>query len=141
MVRTASLPTLGLLALLVVAPARAAESSGTCVGPQSVSSINQYCESVPTPTGANTPGPGTPALSTTLTPRASNALSSPSRRSGGRRKLLRLPAPVRAPSPAALVDASTDGLALPWLLIVTLILVAVVLGVAARRRHRHATTT
>jgi len=133
-----------LVAVAGAAPAsaaatRAAAGAGAmCAGPQTVSALNQYCENVPTAGGGQSPGPGTPALSSALPPRVAGAIT---RRHGPSvtRKLLALPAASLTPLHLA---GQPPGRADPLSLLLPLVLVLVALAAAiagaahARRRRQ-----
>ncbi len=80
-----------------IATAGAATAAGGCTG-NPASAINQYCETIPAPTGAKSPVAGTPALRTALPPRVLRQINSPtgSISPAARRQLLTLPAPAGA---------------------------------------------
>lgn len=76
------------VSLALSAPAAEASPSG-CTGGK-VSAIDQYCETIPTPTGGQSAGPGSPTLATTLPHRVVVELA----RRGPLRSLLGLPSTV-----------------------------------------------
>jgi hypothetical protein len=130
-------------AVVHVGAAAAASVGGACTGPQTVSALNQYCENLPGAAGGQTPGPGTPALSSSLPPRLIRSIA---KRGGAptASKLLRLPA--RGPRPTHALGsrpsvavpaghASAGSLVLPFLLILLAIGAAIVGAARARRRR------
>ncbi len=152
MVRTTALTIFAVLTL-GACPAFAAQPGAACVGPPSVSAINQYCETIPGATGAHTSGPGTPAVSTTLPRRVVQRLTA-----SGHARLVALPAAAGGPAshmrraasarttrqPNGLAGtASTDPLSPFILLVVALIALTFGLVAAAllrRRRIENATS-
>jgi hypothetical protein len=126
----------------IVSAHAAPPSSLGCAGPPD-SVFNQYCEPVPTATGGKTPGPGTPAVATTLPPAVVQTISGGQPVTGAfafgpaRKKLVTLP--VSAPS---VLPVTGTALANPWSLAwwMILILVAIALALIAtaivRRRRR-----
>jgi hypothetical protein len=133
------LPILGVALGLAIMPAPAwahGGPGGACAGPPSVSAINQYCEDIPSATGATTPLPGTPALQGSLPARVVRAIEHAPANSPVRR-LLRLPASRRARSVLVLRPAATSSSLLAlWLALALVALVALMVAAAQRRRHR-----
>jgi hypothetical protein len=128
-----------VLALSAIAPlsATAATVPG-CANPTD-SAFNQYCETIPSSAGGQTPGPGLPTLGGALPAGVAKQLAA-KRLTGPGRALLTMPAPARPgvnDSRAAVSTASTSSL--PGWLIIVLIVSALTLGAAAaarwRRRH------
>jgi hypothetical protein len=137
MVWITRITVLGVLAFTAV-PARAAQSAGTCAGPPTVSALNQYCENVPGAAGGHTPGPGTPALATTLPPRVVRQLASTSPAHAANTRLLALPAPTAHRRSLPVLAAVRTNALSPFLVLI-LVLVAltlVLVGIATTRRHR-----
>jgi hypothetical protein len=130
----------GLVVLLFSALAPMAASAATvpgCTNPAE-SALNQYCETVPSPGGGQTPSSGLPSLATTLPARVDKQLTS-GRGARSRRALLAVPAPashrVNLSFPAISTAATST---FPIWLIIVLIAAALTLGgVAAARWRRH----
>lgn len=124
------------LSALAPLPASAATVPG-CTNPAD-SALNQYCETIPSAAGAQTPRPGLPALAVRLPFRLAKQVASDAG-ARSRRGLLILPGPAAAlhrhngSSPAISV-ASTSSV--PVWLIVVLIAVALTLGAVATARWR-----
>lgn len=134
MVRRALLVVLAGLVVGAV-PAHAGVLGGACVGPPSVSAVNQYCENVPAATGGKPAAPGSPAVAATLTPRIARQIASTPHQSPAR-KLLTLPAAGPTHPLQGSVQAGS-GSGVPLLLILVLIAIAVALiGTAIQRRRQ-----
>lgn len=132
-----------VVVLLLEALAPLAASAATvpgCANPAD-SAFNQYCETIPSSRGAQTPRPGLPTLGSTLPARVQKQLAGG--KTAGSRALLAVPA---APAsnraigslPAAVSTSATSSF--PVWLIIVLIATALTLGAVAaaryRRRHR-----
>jgi hypothetical protein len=124
----------------VTSPAQAAGNRpGSACGNGSISALNQYCEQIPSATGAQTPGVGTPALGSTPAGSAIAAQVGGSRVSASARRRLRsLPAAVHPRPIAGSVTAPSI-----WSISLTLILILIALALAltalAYRRWRQRT--
>jgi hypothetical protein len=137
-----------LLVLLVLlsseSSARASSSSlpGVRCSGNGPSALNQYCEDIPSSTGAGQAAPGLPALATTLRRRSVRALSAAtSRRNAARRgSLLTLPAPGSRGLIRSGPDPHPDGWALFSGLIGVIVAVAFALATVALLRRRRATS-
>ena len=136
MMRSGRLIVVVVAVLVCVPVARASDAGQGCAGPSTISALNQYCENIPSATGARPPLPGSPALAGSL----SRSIVREVLRAGPqstRRKLLRLPAgagPI-APAPGSVGAADLWSLSLP--LIVAMVAIAVGLAtIAAGRRKR-----
>jgi hypothetical protein len=126
----------------IVAAHAASPAALGCAGPPD-SAFAQYCEPIPTATGPKTPGPGTPAVATTLPVRitASAAGGAPltpaltRAGAGAKKRLLTVPAPTRNIL-AVTTPANANPWSLAWWLILVLALLAAVLVATAVERQR-----
>ena len=136
-------------------PATASTPPGGACSHQQASAVNQYCENIPSATGGNQAGPGTPPLSSQLAPSVSTRLggagvrvSGAPSRAGGRRhgraqsrkasasRLFGLPAPgAHLPFPDAR-HAAASGWSLFSGLLIVLAALAMALGAVAVVRRR-----
>jgi hypothetical protein len=122
-------------------PAFAATIPG-CVNPAD-SALNQYCETIPSATGGQTPSVGAPAVASTLTPKLVRRIEAAR---GLQRALLRLPAPASArhhasrPSrpllPVRAAVTSVWSLSLGLILVLVALAMALTATAAARWRQR-----
>jgi hypothetical protein len=126
--------SVGLVLTFAASPASAKPTAGGCTSTP-VSAIDQYCEILPSATGGNAPGPGSPAVA--LPPKVAGEIAASGTRSP-RRRLLTVPAASRHVAIVGPASASS-----PWLLLL-LIVLAILLALAAiatarwRRRPRPA---
>jgi hypothetical protein len=108
-----------------------------CANPAD-SALNQYCETLPSAKGPQVPGPGTPAVATTLPARLARGIArGRGRRPQDRRALLRLPAAPR-PQLRVAFGSAEPGSGLPlWLILALsgLALALIATGVRHRRRR------
>jgi hypothetical protein len=135
----------------VLAPPALAARPGSACTKQSVSALDQYCENIPSATGPQNPGAGTPAVGSALPPAVVHALTTghSSVPLAIRRQLRALPAAVHhARRHGARASAASIGgtvaAANVWSLSLTLILILagvalalVAIAVERWRRRRH----
>jgi hypothetical protein len=120
-----------MLLALAVSPAYGSASNGSCADVP-VSSINQYCENIPSAAGGKA-GPGSPAVGPAPRIDREIAASKPDSR---RRRLLTLPAGSRR-VPIRGATASTNSFPL-LLLLVALAIALILAAIAAARWRRRA---
>lgn len=136
---------LALVALGLGASAASAAFLPGCANPAD-SALNQYCETIPTPTGGQRPQAGGSALVTTLAPQIAGKIIAPAgARTPARRRLLTLPAAGQhqsisdaGPSSAA-ITTSPSALA-PGLILALILLAVALTGIAGTRwvqQRRH----
>jgi hypothetical protein len=134
--RITFLPTAALLALLIglcATSARAAYAPG-CINPAD-SALNEYCDSIPSSIGPQTPLPGTPTLTKSLPAREVRQLERASEKVQARRKLLALPQ-ASGQRPVGGPPAAGDSSGLPaWLIVLLAVLAAMLVAAAADRRR------
>lgn len=128
------------LALGLSASAASAAFLPGCANPAD-SALSQYCDTIPTPAGAERPQAGGAALATTLAPRIAGQIVAPAgTRTRARRRLLTLPAAGRLHSAATPGPLGAGVTTSPWTLspglVGILIVLALGLGLLTRTRWR-----